>query len=164
MSPEEKAKLIKALFGIAFTIVSFVMVSRWLSTIAPIITPDKPSPSTQEQVKIFNDDMITVPAKSWKSIRFLTPPSFTNGRVIGTIKAAGGSRDDIQVLILNEDQFHAFSQRAGTRTLFNKTGHHVPIEAFILVPDAYYLVFDNRTSSSSKMVQGDVEFVCYSDL
>ncbi|MFZ0738426.1 MAG: hypothetical protein WAM96_15130 [Candidatus Acidiferrales bacterium] len=89
----------------------------------------------------------------------VVPPGATNVSVTGHFSASGGTGNDVEVYILNTDQFANFQSRHETTTFYNSGRVTQNSIRAILPPGGatYYLVFNNNFSFlSAKAVQANV--------
>jgi hypothetical protein len=94
--------------------------------------------------------------KNWK---FSVPAGATNVRLQGHFVASGGSGNDVQVYLMNDDEFVNWRNRHPIKPIYNSQKVtqgtiNVPLPSEI---GTYYLVFDNRFSLiSPKAVQDNL--------
>src|SRR5439155_7204512 len=93
--------------------------------------------------------------------QFKIPSYFRDGRIAGNALAAGGSGNDIRVLILTEQQFQVWTRSPRPEVLYDSGQRRsVVLSVPASDPGTYYVVFDNRFSAlSAKNVQADIRFV-----
>ena len=91
---------------------------------------------------------LTVAAGSYSYYPFAVPAGATNVAVSGHFTATGGSGNDIQVYILNDDGLANFKNKHSARTFYNSSQvTQATISAALPnTPGNYYLLFDNRFS------------------
>jgi len=94
------------------------------------------------------DSALTVNARSFSWYAFTIPAGATTVSLNGHFAATGGTGNDIQVYVLDEDGFANFKNGHNARTFYNSgRATQSPIGAVLPnAPGNYYLVFDNRFS------------------
>lgn len=108
------------------------------------------------------DDLVpsafTLGAREFKAFKFTVSPMMTSVRVVGKFSASGGTGNDVEVFITDEDGLINFKNHHGFSGWYNS--HKVTV-ADINVPLSngdYYLVFSNSFSlMSNKAVQADIK-------
>ena len=83
-----------------------------------------------------------------------------NVRVVGRFNVAGGSGNDIEAIITDEDDFENWKNGHPARTLYSTGGKTTVGNIDVAVPatGTYYLGFNNRFSAfADKFVDGNVE-------
>jgi len=99
----------------------------------------------------------TVSARGFQSTRFVVPEGATDINVEGRFSATGGSGNDVEVFLLDEDGYVNFQNNHRVGTYFN-SGRATQGGISVSLPKhgTYYLVFNNRFSvMSPKAVQAD---------
>ena len=93
------------------------------------------------------DSAFTVGAISSQDYRFEVPPGATDIRVDGHFTATGGTGNDIQVLVMDEDGYVNWQNGHAARRYYD-SGQvtQSTIAATLPHPGAYYLVFSNTFS------------------
>jgi hypothetical protein len=119
------------------------------------IESPRPPASRSHSIPLTNGG-VAVNAGSFAWYPFTVPAGVTAVTVNGHFTAAGGSGNDIQVYILDEDGFANFKNEHTARTFYN-SGKVTQAAISAVLPNSpasYYLLFDNRFSpSASKAVQ-----------
>jgi zinc-ribbon domain len=89
----------------------------------------------------------TVQAKGYNYYKLTVPPGATNVSVDGHFSATGGAGNDIEVVILNEDNFANFQNHHDAQTYYN-SGKVTQLSINAVLPGGgtYYLVFNNGFS------------------
>lgn len=90
---------------------------------------------------------VTVRAASYTWYTFVVPTGATTVAVIGHFSATGGSGNDIECYILDEDGF-ANLKNGHSATTYFKSGKvtQAKVGAALTLPGTYHLVLDNRFS------------------
>lgn len=102
----------------------------------------------KEQV-LFNGQ-VQVPAGKLYSLPFTTTTNFVNGRIAGNVQAAGGSGNDIRVVVTKDQKLIYDSERRRS----------VVLSVDVSEPGQYALIFDNSFSLiSDKGVAGRISLV-----
>jgi hypothetical protein len=133
------------------------------STTEPLRAPPSESPAVPAlrpvTLKLASGQLV-VPALKYHYVRFqVDPAQMQQARVFGSFRASGGSRNDIEALVLDEDQFKTFSSRQQTHVLYN-SGKITEGQINVRISQAgtYYFVFSNIFSLiSTKYVFAEVE-------
>lgn len=96
---------------------------------------------------IITNTAISVSALAYSYCKFTVPPGATNISVDGHFAATGGSGNDIEVYILNQDSFVNFQNHHDSPTYYN-SGEVTQNEINAVLPGAgtYYLVLNNNFS------------------
>ena len=90
---------------------------------------------------------ITVRAAGYLYYKFSVPASATNVFVDGHFSATGGTGNDIEVVIVNEDNFANFQNHHDAQTYYNSgKATQNSIQAVLPAGGTYYLVFNNGFS------------------
>lgn len=92
------------------------------------------------------DDTIVVDPKNYLSYKFWSPTNQEVVKINGSFRARGGQRNDIIVLVMDEDGFENW--RNGNRADFYYNSGQVTVGKvnLTLKPGNYYLVFSNSFS------------------
>ncbi len=99
----------------------------------------------------------TVEASQYRYFPFRVPSETRSLQVAGRFRAQGGSGNDIQVLLLDEDGFENYKNGHGTGTYYNSGRVTVGRVNVRLAPGQYYLVFNNSYSLvTNKAVTSDI--------
>ncbi|MGD9629958.1 MAG: hypothetical protein AB7V18_11995 [Pyrinomonadaceae bacterium] len=101
--------------------------------------PVAPSPQPKPRVQIVNDSF-HVGARGFKYFQFTLA---TSGKVEGAFRAYGGS-EDIEVTLVDEDNFVNWKNRVSGRTPFQSGITSRGKIDVVVPPGAYFLVFSNR--------------------
>ena len=100
-------------------------------------------------------EAFTIDAGKYAWFRFGVPSN--GGNVVGRFRASGGSGNDVEVYILDEDGFENFKNGHRVRTFYNSGRVTVANINVSLSSGAYYLIFSNTFSGvSNKAVNGRV--------
>jgi hypothetical protein len=114
--------------------------------------PPAEEASAQSSSGSIVSDSFAVPAGTMKSWR-LTEPTGMSGRVVGHFQAQGGSGNDIQAAITDQNAARGGSGRSWYDS-GKVTSDSIDVQ---LGPGTYYLIFSNRFSAfSSKSVTADI--------
>lgn len=114
------------------------------------------------QVRVYTssiDPAFTIPRLGEKSYKFTVPAGATNVKMQGRFTASGGARNDIEVWLMNDDDFVNWQNRHPVTPIYNSQKVTQGTLNASLPPDAgtYYLVFNNRFSLvSPKAVQDNL--------
>jgi len=108
------------------------------------------------------DDLVpsafTLGAREFKAFKFTVSPMMTNVRVIGKFSASGGTGNDVEVFITNEDGLINFKNHHAFSGWYNSQKVTVADINIPLPNGEYYLVFSNAFSlMSNKAVQADIK-------
>lgn len=104
---------------------------------------------------------LTVAPGKYAYFPFYVRTAGTN--VTGRFRAQGGSGNDIETFIVDEDGFVNYSNGHRVGTLYNSGRKTVGSINISLNPGRYYLIFNNSFSSfSNKVVEAHVEMIGYS--
>jgi hypothetical protein len=97
-----------------------------------------------------------VPARRYYSMKFNI--STQSGlRVVGDFWASGGSGNDIEVMIVDEEGFKNFANKQGVRTYYNSGKLSIGNIDVRLKPGTYYIIFNNNFSLiSNKTVIAEI--------
>jgi hypothetical protein len=107
--------------------------------------------STPQGGKYLVKDPIVVEPQHYVFIRFTVPEG--GARVVGRFRASGGSGNDIEVYILDEDAFENFRNGHRASTYYNSGRVTVgKINVHLEEEGTYYLVFSNTFSLFSNKV------------
>ena len=102
-----------------------------------------PQPRTQTII----DGALTVAAMGFTYYTFTVPADATSVSVDGHFTATGGTGNDIEVYVLNDDDFVNFKNGHSAPTLYNSGKvTQDSISATIPATGTYYLVFNNNFS------------------
>jgi predicted nucleic acid-binding Zn ribbon protein len=119
-----------------------------------------PNPNAP-QIRMYTesiDKVFTVPKLSHKAFRFTIPGGATDGVLAGHFAATGGAHNDIEVWLMNADDFANWQNRHPVMAIYN-SGQVTQGTLNVSLPQAgtYYLVFNNRFSLiSPKAIEDDV--------
>lgn len=107
------------------------------------VEPPRPQPHFVN----LTDGAATVNASSFAWYTFVVPEGANTVAVNGHFSATGGSGNDLECYIIDEDGFVNFKNGHETRTYYNSGKvTQAKIGTANLPPGTYYLVFDNRFS------------------
>jgi hypothetical protein len=119
-------------------------------------------PNAVPQLRLFTetiDTAFTVPKLSDKAYRFAIPAGAREATLQGHFTATGGSGNDIEVWVMNDDGFVNWQNRHAVTPIYN-SGKATQGTLNVPLPSeagTYYLIFNNRYSSiSPKAVQDNV--------
>ena len=114
---------------------------------APLRQPPRQSPLTEAA--------FTVSPGNYLFYKF---SAAERSRVTGRFRASGGSGNDIEVLILDGDQFENWKNRHSTPTYYNSEKVTVGSIDVTLREGTYYLIFSNKFSAiSNKAITADIK-------
>jgi len=105
------------------------------------------------------DAAFTIPQLNAKDYKFTVPAGARDVKIGGRFTATGGSGNDVEVSLMNEDQFVNWSNRHPVTPIYASQRVTQGTLDLPLPSDAatYYIVFDNRFSVfSPKAVQDNV--------
>lgn len=132
--------------------------------------PPAPTSPTRHLVKVkLASGRVVVPPAKYLHARFSVDPlrmqpADVNGTqelavVVGNFSVSGGSKNDIEVLLLNEEQFNLFNKGQRTATVYSSgKASQGQIRLGISEPGTYYFVLSNIFSLvSTKYVTAEVE-------
>jgi hypothetical protein len=107
--------------------------------------PQPPPPQTHS-VNLTNG-AATVGATAYTWYKFVVPENVSAVEVSGHFVATGGTGNDIDCYIIDEDGFANFKNRHPSQTYYN-SGRvtQAKIESRNLSPGTYYIMLDNRFS------------------
>lgn len=144
-------------------LVLFVCGLVWFyhsSNSAPVAPPQSPAPVPQLHTLSMPKDAFTVRQLAFNYYRFVVPAGAFNVAMKGHFTATGGAHNDIEVAVLNEDEFVNWRNgHAPTNALYNSGRVTQDTINVALSNDAatYYLIFNNRFSLiSPKAVEANV--------
>jgi zinc ribbon protein len=99
------------------------------------------------RAQVITNTAITVKAAGYDFYKFTVPLGATNVSVDGHFSATGGAGNDIEVVILNEDNFANFQNHHDAQTYYNSGKvTQDSIHAVLAGGGTYYLVFNNGFS------------------
>jgi len=108
----------------------------------------------------------TVRQQNAHSFRFVVPSGATNVTMKGHFAAAGGSGNDIEVFVANEDEFVNWQNGHPPTQTFYNSGKVTQDTLNVTLPadvGTYYIVFSNKFSLiSPKAVESKIEVDFYS--
>lgn len=154
-----------AAIGIVLGIILLVGLGWWAidqSTPKPIILPGSSAPSApqpQPRVMTLVDTAFTLNAGQGWHWNFSVPASATSVKVEGTFTASGGAGNDVEVFLLNDDEFVNWQNGHAVHTLYNSGRMTQGTLNAVLPPGAgtYHLVFNNKFSLlSPKAVRASI--------
>jgi len=126
--------------------------------------PGEPQTTVAPALTVKTDTLTTgsmaIAAGQMRWIQFLVKPGVMIGtRVSGRFSASGGSGNDIEVLLADEDNFTNWRNRHPAQVLYQSGKVTVgEIDVPISTPGNYYLVFNNAFSGfSAKTVEANVQ-------
>jgi len=104
------------------------------------------------------NDKITVGAGKYAAYKFVIPNDWHPATVAGRFRAEGGSGNDIEVYIVDENGFENFRNGHTVGTYYNSGRVTVADIRLSLRPQAYYLIFNNSYSLlTNKVVAATIE-------
>jgi hypothetical protein len=121
-----------------------------------------PLPNAPPQLRLYTqtiDTAFTVPRLSDKAYRFAIPAGAREATLQGHFTATGGSGNDIEVWVMNDDGFANWQNKHLVTPIYNSGKVTQGTVNVSLSDDAgtYYLIFNNRYSLiSPKAVQDNV--------
>jgi hypothetical protein len=124
----------------------------------PVVTVAEPPPQPQPHFVKLTNGAATVNAASYLWYTFTVPPNASTVTVTGHFTATGGSGNDIECFILDEDAFVNFKNNHAANTYYNSGKVTTATIGATLpsIPKTYYLVFNNNFSLiTPKAVQVD---------
>jgi hypothetical protein len=142
-------------------LVLWVVISQQNSgSPSSVSQPGRPfAPTTQPRVMPLVDTAFTLNAAQGMHWNFTVPPSATDVRVEGTFTASGGARNDVEVYLLNDDEFVNWQNHHTVSTLYN-SGRMTQGTVSAALPSGggtYHLVFNNQFSLlSPKAVRASI--------
>jgi len=150
------------LIGIA--LLFFVLVGVYWSQNRPSPTPSKPTPNQHAPIlvpmstKLFTGQII-VKAGGYVTNKFTVDPSMRNFRVTGHFNASGGTGNDIQIVLADEDEFQNWINGHEAKVFYSTpkitTGK---LDVGALGPGRYVLAFSNTFSTlTDKQIFAEVE-------
>jgi hypothetical protein len=102
---------------------------------------------------------VTVPPGKIYQVRFSvdTAPA----RVVGQFRAVGGTGNDTEAVVADEDSFENWSNGHPSKVLYSSGRVTVgTVDAWIRKPGTYYVAFSNRSSVlSSKQVDANIDLI-----
>jgi len=127
---------------------------------APFVAP---RPVVQPVTASLGQKAFTIGAGSYYYVKFTIPPRSTDVQMEGRFQATGGSGNDVEVIVLNEDEFTNWQNRHSVQTFYN-SGRMTVGEVDAHLPSTgtsdsttYYLIFNNAFSVfSNKAVSTDI--------
>lgn len=116
-------------------------------------------PTPQPRVMNLVDTAFTLNAAQGMNWNFTVPPNATDVRVEGTFTASGGTGNDVEVYLLNDDEFVNWQNHHPVSTLYNSGRMTQGTLDARLSSGAgtYHLVFNNKFSLfSPKAVRASI--------
>jgi hypothetical protein len=122
--------------------------------------PGKPFiPTSQPRVMTLVDTAFTLNAAQGMNWNFTVPANATDVHIEGTFTASGGARNDVEVYLLNDDEFVNWQNHHTVSTLYN-SGRMTQGTVNAVLPSGggtYHLVFNNQFSLlSPKAVKANI--------
>jgi len=115
--------------------------------IAPVITYENQPPPPQPHSINLTNGAATINANAYTWYKFVVPENASQTAVNGHFTAAGGTGNDIECYILDEDGFVNFKNGHPSRTYYNSGKvTQAKIGVANLPPGTYYIMLDNRFS------------------
>ena len=116
-------------------------------------------PLSQPHVMNLVDTAFTLNALQGMNWKFDVPANATNVQVEGTFTASGGARNDVELYLLNDDEFVNWQNGHAVNTLYN-SGRLTQGTLNTVLPSGagtYHLVFNNKFSVfSPKAVKASI--------
>ncbi len=113
--------------------------------IAPVVTYENPQPQPHSVNLTNGAATISAAASTW--YKFTVPENVSQVAVNGHFTATGGTGNDIECYILDEDGFVNFKNGHPSRTYYNSGKvTQAKIGVANLSPGTYYIMLDNRFS------------------
>lgn len=137
-------------FGLLF-IVGLVIASLWWLSGSSKVSPNAPGPlqelTQREYTQTLPQSAFTVNVLSSQSYRFVIPDGAARIHIEGRFSATGGSGNDVEVALMDQDGYVNFQNRHAVQTYYN-SGRQTQgvISADLPKPGTYFLVFSNRFS------------------
>lgn len=164
--PERPRTKTGTITGILLGILLTLVVVFWLvnqsnsNNSHPIVQQIRPAvPTPQPRVMNLVDTAFTLSAEQGMQWNFTVPPSATDVRVEGTFTASGGTGNDVEVYLLNDDEFVNWQNRHAVNALYN-SGRMTQGTLDAGLPSGagtYHLVFSNKFSLfSPKAVRASI--------
>jgi hypothetical protein len=149
------------LLGVLLTFfVVFWIVKQFDSNGHPTVQQIRPTvPVPQPRVMNLVDTAFTLNAAQGMHWNFTVPANATDVRVEGTFNASGGTGNDVEVYLLNDDEFVNWQNRHAVSALYNSGRMTQGTLDAVLPPGAgtYHLVFSNKFSLfSPKAVRASI--------
>ncbi len=153
----------RAGFVVALLLVFFI----GLGSVVLFLRADKARANMQSndpnapQLRLYTesiDTAFTIPQLRHKAYKFAIPAGVNSGTVQGHFSATGGSHNDIEVWLMNDDGFVNWQNKHSVTPIYN-SGRVTQGTLNVSLPGAgtYYLVFNNQFSLiSPKAVQDNL--------
>lgn len=123
------------------------------------VSQSRPFTSPQTRIMPLVDTAFTLNAGQGMHWNFTVPASATNVQVEGTFTASGGTGNDVEVYLLNDDEFVNWQNHHSVSTLYN-SGRMTQATVSATLPSGggtYHLVFNNQFSLlSPKAVKASI--------
>ena len=123
------------------------------------LAPLPVTPLVEKLIDTIISDSFVVPARNFKPFEIAVAPGMSNPRLEGTFTASGANHD-IEVLLLDEQQFSNWLNRHEFRSVY-ASGRVTADKLRIDLPEdpgKYFVIFSNRFSIlSSKGVVADLK-------
>ena len=133
-------------------------IKRAFSIPAPVSTP-----VTEPVTVSLGEKAFTIPAGRYMYFKFTIPPRSSAIEMTGRFEATGGSGNDVEVVVLNEDEFTNWQNHHSVPTYYNSGKVTVgTLQSRLPSTSAgesttYYLIFNNAFSVfSNKAVSTDI--------
>jgi len=164
LAPPEPAKNTGVRTGLLVALLAVLGFVLWAISNHQIGRPSQTTPTTfsvtpQPRVMPLVDTAFTLNAAQGMHWNFTVPPNATDVRVEGTFTASGGTGNDVEVYLLNDDEFVNWQNRHAVNTLYNSGRMTQGTVNAVLPPGpgAYHLVFNNKFSLiSPKAVRASI--------
>ncbi|HKX29381.1 MAG TPA: hypothetical protein VJ302_16915 [Blastocatellia bacterium] len=111
------------------------------TTASPLPTPI-PTPQTRLET-IVNDSIVVRPGH-FQSYRFVVKNEYRNARATGQITASGGNRNDIVVIIVDDQGLKEFSDEGNGAAYFRSTVESSDNLDVPLPPGVYHVILSNN--------------------
>lgn len=130
---------------------------------AAFMAPPAQTPVIQPVTSSLGEKAFTIPAGTYKYVKFTIPPRCSDVEIQGRFEATGGSGNDVEVVVLNEDEFTNWQNHHSVSTFYNSgrvtvatVGAHLP-STNASDSSTYYLIYSNVFSVlANKAVSTDV--------
>jgi hypothetical protein len=109
---------------------------------APAPTEQAPPPEIKRQAIV--EDTIILEPRRFRSYRFIVKDEYRNPRITGRVMASGGGRDDIVLLIVDEQGFRNYSGGDSALPFFRSRVLGAKNISTNLRPGVYHLIFSNN--------------------
>ena len=145
---------------VASVVVFFLSACGGSKAPVQVAPPALPAaPLVQKLLDTIIESSFEVPARTFKPFEIVVAAAMSNPRLEGTFTASGAN-NDIEVLLLNEQQFSNWQNRHEFKSLY-ASGRVTADKLRIDLPDEpgkYFVIFSNRFSViSTKSIVADLK-------